>query len=702
MTDPRLQEAAQLRLAEDFAAAEALCHDVLASDPGNAGAMAIVGICAVERGDVTGGRDWLDRAEAADATLASLHLYRSIERAASDDLDGAIASARRATELAPGRLDVWGRLGDLAGQAGDFETSAKAFVRALEAEPEHPAAGPVALRLAAALSEAGDLNGVGAALDQAEACGLAEHGDVLRLRAGLARHHGDWTAMKDFAERWLAVADDDAEASSAYAHALSQLGYYKKAAAIFKPVVEADPSAANWAAQGRLILGGRAISRAEGCFRKAQVIDPECAAAVFGLARIYTFSGKIEMAEKACRKVLALDPGNLEAYGQLCEVSGGRLTDDELAALEAAVSRPGLAADQLAIGLFALGDALHRRKRPAEAFAAWSRANDTKKLQHNGAVVSAYDREAQSARTDWLIDHFDTDVAGENMAGGEGAVPIFIVGMPRSGTTLIEAAIAAHDDVLPGGELSALPFVFEEFMVWARQSGWRGGLIPEDRLAIWRERYRAQHREFGLDGARFVTDKQPSNFLAVGLIRQLFPAAPVIHIRRRPVETAFSIFRRNFSRQWPFAHDLGDIAHYYAEQSRLCAHWETVLPKPFTLIQYEDLVRDFEARLRYVIARCGITWDRKCLEFYKVDRSVMTFSAVQVRKPPSADHLDSTSPYANELAGFDDRIAALGVDPETGAWGVSVHPAEETGGEKLDAPRRAGFWSRLTGRGDRR
>lgn len=699
MTDPRLQEAAQLRLAEAFDRAEALCHEVLAGNPGDAEAMAILGICTLERGDVSGGRDWLDRAEAADPDLAVLHLYRSIERAASGDVDGAIASARRATELAPGRFDVWGRLGDLSGQAGDFETSAAAFARALEAEPHHPAVGPVALRLAAARSEGGDLNGVGEALDKAEASGLSDHDDVLRLRAGLARHRGDWSAMKDFAERWLAATGDDVEARSAYAHALSQLGYYKKAANVFKPVVEADPSAANWAAQGRLILGARDISRAEGCFRKAQAIDPKCAAAVFGLARVYTFAGKIEQAERACRKVLALDPGNLEAYGQLCEVSGGRLTDEELGALEAAVAQPGLPADQLAIGLFALGDALHRRKQRTEAFAVWSRANDTKKLQHNGAVVSSYDRAAQSARTDWLIRNFPTDMAGETSAKRDMAIPVFIVGMPRSGTTLIEAAIAAHDDVLPGGELSALPFVFEEFMTWAAESGWSGGPIPEDRLAVWRERYRAQHREFGLDGARYVTDKQPSNFLAVGLIRQLFPESPVIHIRRRPVETAFSIFRRNFSRQWPFAHDLDDIAHYYAEHARLCAHWEAALPKPFTLLQYEDLVRDFEARLRFVLARCGISWDRKCLEFYKSDRSVMTFSAVQVRKPPSADHLDSTSPYAGELGDFDERIAGLGVDPVTGAWGVAEQPVDEPEPETRDVSRKAGFWSRLTGSG---
>lgn len=696
MSDLRLQEAAQRRLANDFAGAETLCQSVLAENDGNAEAMAILGICAIERGDAAAGRNWLDKAESADPALATLHLYRSVERQGAGDLDGALTAARRAGELAPDRFDVWGRLGDLAGQAGEFEESADAFSRALEADSNHPAAGPVALRLAGARMETGDLAGASAALDIAEARGLAGATDVLRLRAALARHRGDWDAMRGFADAWLAAEPDDHEARSASALALSQLGFYKKAANAFKPVVEADPSAENWAAQGRIILGARDVARAEGCFRKALAIDADCAEAIFGLARVHTFAGRIDKAEEACRKALAVDRDNLEAYGQLCEVSGGRLTDEDLAGLEAALARPGLPADQKAIGLFALGDVKHRQKARAEAFETWSRANDTKKLQHNGAVVSAYDREAQHERTNWLMSAFDQDIAREDGAESRGATPVFIVGMPRSGTTLLEAAVAAHDDVLPGGELSAMPFIFEEFTAWADKAGWTGGAIPAERLTEWRERYRDQHREFGLDGARWVTDKQPSNFLAAGLIRQIFPDAPILHIRRKPVETAFSIFRRNFSRAWPFAHDLDDIAHYYAEQARLCAHWDGVIDKRFTPIQYEDLVRDFEGKLRFLMARCGISWSRKCLEFYKQDRTVMTFSAVQVRKPPSADHLDSTTPYASQLSGFDEKVAALGVDPQTGAWVGDAAPV--TPGQ-AEPQKRPGFWSRLTGNG---
>ena len=575
-------------------------------------------------------------------------------------------------------------------------------------DAEHPARPQLALRLAGAELELDNMTGCAAALDVAEAGGLGGTPDLLRIRSAMARQTGDWVVMRNAAEAWLQLEPADPDARSALAMALGQEGYYRRAAEIYRPVVDSDPTnAEHWAALGRLILGTRQIPEAKAAFERALDVDPDCAEATFGLARVYTFLGQTEAAEEMCRRTLAVDPANLEAYGQLCEVSGGTLSDAELARLTEETAREGQAADRLAIGLFALGDAHHRRKQREDAFDAWRRANETKQLQHNGARASAYDRGEQERRTAWLSDVFAHENAGGNTGQGAGPVPVFIVGMPRSGTTLIEAAISAHEEAVAGGELSAIPFIFEEFMRWAQETGWSGGEIPEHKLEDWRRRYLGQFREFGLEGARYVTDKQPSNFLAVGLIRRLFPDAPIIHIRRKPIETAFSIYRRNFSRMWPFAHDLGDIAHYYAQHSQLCRHWETSLPDRFTMIQYETLVGEFEPTLRHVLARAGMSWSRNCLEFYQQDRAVMTFSAVQVRKPPSPDHLDSTTPYSAFLRGFDDAVAELGVDPQTGAWrDAAGATADSDSGsaakEEAGSSARQGFISRLFGRGQGR
>lgn len=662
-----LERANRQRLADQFDAARLSCHDVFARDPTNAAAMCLLGVCDLESGAVEAGRVWLDKAEAANPDLPQLHLYRSIQWEILGEDDRALKAAAQAAKLGPDRFDAWGRLGDLAGRDGDFTTAAEALTKALEADPNHPARPQIALRLAGACIELNDVAATQAALDMAEQGGLRSHPDVLRLRTALARQSGDWTAMNVLAQSWVTAAPDDHEALSAQALALGQLGYYTRAARIYRPVAEAEPEvAANWAALGRLVLGARDIAGAQALFEQALALDAENAEAVFGLARVNTFLGNIEQAEALCRRSIAIDPGHLEVYGQLCEVASGRLTDDELDALKRAVEQPGQPADRLAIGLFALGDAFHHRKQPQAAFQTWSRANATKKIQHGHGVTGGYDRAAQEARTAALLEMFSDAPELAALPAIDTARPIFIVGMPRSGTTLVEAAIAAHEDVAPGGELNTMPFILEEFFDWAQSSGWSGGEIPTLQRMAWRTRYFSQHVEYGLDQAQWVTDKQPSNFLAVGLIRQLFPEARVIHIRRRPIETAFSIFRRNFSKQWPFAHDLDDIAHYYAQQARLCAHWER--GRRFTTIQYEDLVADFEPKLRYLIARTGLGWSRSCLDFHLQERSVMTFSSVQVRQPATTAHLNSTAAYGDELAGFDEKIVKLGVDPQTGAW----------------------------------
>lgn len=696
--DARISEAARRRLADDFVGARQLCLDVLAGAPDNAEAMGLIGVCALETGDLDGARSWLDRAEAADPACGPVHLYRSMLHEAEGDAGAALASARQACEVAPDRFDVWGRYGDLAGRAGDFLTSAHALAAALDADPSHPAHPHVALRLAGARTETGDIKGAAEALDMAAAGGLGDTLEVVRLRVELARHAGDWSALIRYAERWQALDPTALEAKGALAMGWGRQGHYRRALRLFAPVLEAEPDRADyWAAQGRLILGARDIAGAQAAFDRALSLDADCSDATLGLARIHTFLGEVDAAARMCRRTLEIDPGSLEAYGQLCEVSGGWLTDEELERLECDIAKSGNPADRLSIGLFALGDAYHRRRRPADAFAAWERANDTKKLQHNGAVVSAYDRAEQDRRTDWLMRAFSEPVALP-VQPASAQTPIFIVGMPRSGTTLIEAAIAAHEDVTAGGELSLMPVIFEEFMAWARSAGWSGGVIPETVLEPWRRRYLAQYSEFGLTGARWVTDKQPSNFMAVGLIRQLFPAAPVIHIRRKPVEVAFSIFRRNFSRMWPFAHDLEDIAHYYASQSRLGGFWPTVWPDAVTPLQYENLVREFEPQLRRVLARSGLSWSRRCLEYYvEADRAVMTFSAVQVRKPPSPEHLDSTSPYSEWLGVFNDALSAFPVDAETGVW-RDPRQGHDPGEAPRPPVRSSGVLGRLFGR----
>ena len=670
-----LKTAARLRLEGDLPRALAACEAVLSAHPDQADALGILAACKTEMGQADAAA--LDIARAIELAPLDpiIRMHASVVFEGQGRVEEALEAARMACDLGRDRFEVWGRCGDLAGRLGRFEEAEKALGEAFKLAPQHAA---IALRLAGARMEIGDHEGMARVLDRLPE-ELAGHPETQRLRMVVSRQRGDWAAMQAQAEAVLAAIPDEEEAMSGLAFALGQQGYYNKASRIYRQVVERNPGdAERWAALGRFRLGARDLDEAQACFDQAMRRDPGSVEANFGSARLATFRGELEQAEAFCRRCLELDPDYAEAYGQLCEVSGGKVSDAELERLEALTARAELPADKQAVALFALGDIRHARNLADPAFEAWAAANAAR-LSRLSATRQGYSRPAQERVTRDLSRLFDAPVEA-GFATGEGPQPIFIIGMPRSGTTLLENIIAAHPRVASGGELPLLPFIVEEMLEWARETGWEGGALPADRLQGWRDRYLAQYRTFNIPSADFVTDKQPSNFLALGLIRQLFPDAPILHIRRNPVETGFSIYRRNFSALWPFADRLEDIAHYYGEYARLIRHWEAAFPGAAAFIQYETLVDEFEPSVRRLIEAAGLEFAPACLEFWKAERQVLTFSATQVRKPPSASHKSSTERYRHRLGPLIEGLEAAQIDPAVGVLvEQDVKPAGKSG-----------------------
>ncbi|WP_270375263.1 tetratricopeptide repeat-containing sulfotransferase family protein [Marinicauda sp. Alg238-R41] len=690
MTD--LEKAHERRLAGDLDTAETYCQKVLAGAPETAEALSLLAVCRAERGAVDAAQAPIEQARnlAPDSAIVAMHL--SVVKEASGLIDEAMEAAREATSLGPDRFETWGRRGDLAGRLEQFEEAEDALAHCLELKPDHAG---VALRLAGARLVLEDFAGASAALDQIgpQADDLPE---ALQIRVAISHRNGDWRRMQAYAERLLTLMPDDPDMTGALAYALGQQGYYNKASRIFRPVLDAEPdNARHWAALGRLRLGARSVDEARECFSKALEIEPDNPDANFGMARLLTFTGDMQDAEAYCRRTLEADPDHLEAFGQLCEVSSGRISDEELERLETLLEEDSRPADQQAIGLFALGDIYHARKRPDDAFDSWSRANEAKQ-----SLISetrpGYDAQAQASGTQRLMSAFPAPVEPAT-AYDRKTMPLFIVGMPRSGTTLLETAISAHSEVSAAGELPAMPFIIQEMLAWMRKTGWKGGKLPAERLEAWRQTYIGQYDSFDIPPARFVTDKQPSNFLAVGLIAQLFPEAPIIHIRRNAVETGFSIFRRNFTAQWPFANDLEDIAHYYGQYAQIMRHWDRALPDRVNFVQYEDLIDSFEPELRRLLDGCGLDFEQQCVDYHTVDRTVMTFSATQVRKGPTASHKRGSAAYEHRLEPLRDGLRANGIVAETGALageGAGIEPVSaRSSGDSARRP----FWKRLLG-----
>ncbi len=662
MTNSMLEQANAARLNGDDQTAIRLCRDVLAQSPENADAASLLGVSLAETGDVQSARPFIIRALETAPQNWRFILNYSVLLEREGDLAAARTEAESAAAIAPDRFECWGRLGDLAGKLEDYAAAADALDKALKIQP-HPV---LTLRLAGAAYESGQYDRALTALDAFEKTAPG-HPQALMLRTHIARRKNDWAGLAAAAEAALNAAPDDEAPRVALAYAHSQSGHFKKAVEVYRPLVEKTPAqATHFATLGKYLIWSRKLEEAAECFHKALALEPGHSAAAAGLARYLNFVGDFDEAAKYARQAVASDPNNAEAYAELALAAGSDLTDDEIAQLKRIGADERQGPKHRAMAYYSAGDALHQRKDRAGAFEAWAAANS---LKHGIGEIDPtlrYDPARHEAFIDRIIRFFPTDIAPAPGAAG-GPVPIFIVGMPRSGTTLLDSAISAHPQVVSGGELPYMPFALNEFLVWADKSGWTGGPAPDELLDAFREGYLKDQRSYDVAQAAYITDKQPSNFLSVGLIRQAFPEARIIHIRRNPVEVGFSMYRRNFTSGWVFSNALDEIGHYYSEYARLTEHWRDTIGENFTFVQYEDLVRNFDTEIRRLVEFCGLDWDPACLEYYKQDRTVITFSAAQVRKPPSPEHLNSTAPYDAYLAPLRDALANRGVDLETGA-----------------------------------
>ena len=349
--------------------------------------------------------------------------------------------------------------------------------------------------------------------------------------------------------------------------------------------------------QGRLLHTAGHIAEAEDIYRQAMALKQDAAQVCFGFSRIRKFS---------------------------------REDKEIIHQMEALLENKNLNESERQSICFALGKIHDDCEEYEKAFRYYTDANA---IQHKR---KRYDRQAHERFIDNAISVFTKEFFDKfSGLGTEVGKPIFIVGMPRSGTTLTEQIIASHPEVTGGGELlyfssisKGLPFMLGSGVPYPLCC--RSLERQQAELIIWNylallDRHSAT--------ASFVTDKMPGNYKYLGLIRMLFPGAPIIHCRRDPLDVCLSIYFQNFSKAHDYAHDLMDIGHYYLQYARLMAHWRRVLPGPFMECRYETLINNQETCSQSLIAFCGLAWDDGCLEFYQQKRDVRTASNWQVRQP---------------------------------------------------------------------
>ena len=409
---------------------------------------------------------------------------------------------------------------------------------------------------------------------------------------------------------------------------------------------------------------------AERELRAALGIDPEYFPALLNLGNLQEERGEREAALASYDRLISGKPGKprdarsealrSEALARIAHLRPPRNPDDPLLAqLKATAANVALDHVTRANLLFALGRASDRLGLCDEAFAAFAEAN-----RHARLTGPTYSRIQARRLTDALIRAFSQPLppAGEK-AAVTGIQPLFICGMFRSGSTLVEQVLAAHPGVTAGGELDFLPRLV------------RGPLAPfpaamraldTRRLATLAADYRAHlERLFHEAHARgaLVTDKRPDNFLLIGLIKQLFPDARIIHTVRDPLDNGLSIYMQHLDqRAMSYSSDLANIGHYYGQYRRLMAHWQRLYGDSILDFDYDEFVREPRPALERLLAFLGLDWDERCLDFHRLGNTVKTASYWQVRRPLYGEASGRWRNYAAHLGPLLAALREAGVD----------------------------------------
>ena len=637
--DVALTHAARL-LEKDPGLAIEQAREILKSVPGHPHARLFLGTAHRRAGDTRAALDVLEVLAREQPNAAAVFVELGITRGEAGNVEGAAAALRRATQLKPDSADAWRALGDVLDAAGDASGADQARARFIKAATKDPRL----LEAAAALVENN--------LPVAEA----------RLRAHLKQHPTDVAALRMLAEiaarlrrysdaeellRYcLELAPNFDAARYNLAVVLNRLPRGLESLREIERLLEREPrnpSYRNLKAAVLTSLGEYAESIA--LFEKVLADYPNQAKIWMSYGHALKTAGRLEDSIKAYRRSIALEPSLGDAYWSLANLKTFRFTDTDVAAMRAQLARPDLDDEDRLHFEFALGKALEDGRAWDDSFQHYATGNEIRRRQLH---YRAEDNKALVRRAKRVFTpEFFAQRAGWGAAAAD---PIFILGLPRAGSTLLEQILSSHSLVEGTMELPDIPAIAHDLVRRAHQDGEPNyaELLPtlaREELVAFGERYLEATRIQRKTAAPYFIDKMPNNWPFVGLIHLILPNAKIIDARRHPLGCCFSGFKQHFARGQGFSYSLEDIGNYYRDYVELMAHFDWVLPGRVHRVIYERNIEDTETEVRRVLDYCGLPFEEQCLKFYENDRAVRTASSEQVRKPIFRDGVDHWRHY---------------------------------------------------------
>jgi tetratricopeptide (TPR) repeat protein len=634
-----MKHASRLLEADPVLAAEQV-REILKAVPNHPPAMLLLGTAHCRAGNLPAALAVLEPLVRAQPNWASAHFEYGLALGAAGRGDEAVRALRKAVELKPQHPRAWRALADHLLAIGDSQGGDAAYMRHVQCSAQDPA-----LQQSAAAMLANDIP-TAERLLKAHLQQVPTDVPAIRMLAEVAVRLGRNEDARKLLERCLELAPGFSAARYNYAVLLHRQNDSSGALVQVEHLLKSDPRSPSHRNLHAVILSRIGeYERSSQVYAQLLAEYPDNSKVWLSYGHVLKTEGRQAECIDAYRRSIALDPAFGEAYWSLANLKTFRFTEADLAAMRTQLARADLSDENRLHFEFALGKACEDTHEHAQAFEHYAKGNALHRAGH------PYDADLNTSRVKRLKASFTREFFRERAGMGcDAPDPIFIVGMPRAGSTLLEQILSSHSAVEGTTELPDIVTMAKELRA---QSGSQEIVAYAEALAAKSaaelralgEEYLERTRIHRKTDRPFFIDKMPNNFLHVGLIQVILPNAKIIDARRHPLGCCFSNFKQYYARGQNFSYGLADMGRFYRDYVELMAHFDEVLPGRVHRVFYERTIEDTEGEVRRVLDYCGLPFEPGCLRFFENDRAVRTASAEQVRQPIYRDGMEQWRHY---------------------------------------------------------
>ena len=625
--------------------AEKVCRDCVEANPRDANMIALLGAVLVKKKQYGEAETWLRQAIDHAPNFAKPHEDLGFALLEQQRVEEAVGFLQNAVRLDPSLEFAFLNLGKALAMLGKGKEADEAFEKSFNLNPERKMlAHATEHQKAGRIEEATELSRK--ILRQ-----NPNNVDALRLLGAMAASQSRFDEAERRFRRAITLAPDFVRAIIDLGRILKEQNRYEEAIECFKKANRLEPANVQSHFQLASTLAPAALTyEAVEAHQRVLELQSDHPGALLGLGHMLKTVGEQDEAIAAYRKFISLKPDSGEGYWSLANLKTYRLSDDDILEIESRLAKDDLTDQSRVNFLFALAKTYEDQGDFERAWGFYDKGNTTQRM------IEQYDPVQTEVTNDAIVSVFDQQFLEENTGlGNTDPAPIFVIGLPRSGSTLIEQILASHSMVEGTSELPYLGRVATSlnrnradginYPVAARELGEKQfKALGQDYLDL-----AEMHRT---EGTPHFIDKMPNNTPCVGFLHLILPNAKIIDARRYPVDSCFSCYRQLFARGQAFTYDLTDIGEYFLEYQRMMDHWHDVLPGRVLTVQYEEMVTDFENRVGRLLEYCELPWEDACINFHETERPVRTASSEQVRQPiysKSINHWRNFEQYLGEL-----------------------------------------------------